>query len=300
MLLEQKTTRKAWFAFAIAACVAMANPLHAQRNDGVPKEAQGVGVDQKLGAELPGDLSFVDDSGKQVYLGKYFDGKRPVLLSLNYSNCPMLCSVQLNQLTKTLQELDLTPGSDFEILSISIDPKETPEKSAETKRKYIEQLKRPGMEEAWHFLTGTPDSIQAITDAVGFRYRYDQSTKEYYHPAMLAFISPNRKVTSYQLSVDYPSQQLKLGLLDAANGKVGSMMDTLPLLCFAYDAERGSYVLSAWRLMRLSGAATVVILIATLLPFWIGKRRSPRSTTPPESKGPVDPWNMSESPFTKA
>ncbi len=280
MVSSQKPTLSRWIA-ALVISFAGALPVQAQLNDALPKEVQNVGVEQKVGGEIPGDLSFKDETGKQVYLGKYFDGKRPVLLSLNYSNCPMLCTVQLNGLSKALKEIDLAPGSDFEVLSISIDPKETPDKAAATKDKYVKLVDRAGVADAWHFLTGDSDSIRAVADAVGFRYRYDTTTKEYYHPAMLAFIAPNRTITSYQLSVDYPTQQLKLGLMDAANGKVGSVIDTLPLLCFMYDAERGSYVLSAWRLMRLGGAVTVLILLVTLLPFWIGKRRMPRGNGSP-------------------
>ncbi len=207
------------------------------------------------------------------------------MLTLNYSNCPLLCSVQLNHLVKGLEAVELSPDADFQIVTVSIDPQEKPERAAETKKKYVDQIKRPGIESAWHFLTGDAKTIRTLTDAVGFNYRYDTTTKEYYHPAMVAFISPDRKVTSYQLEIDYPPQQLKLGLLDAADGKVGTVLDTLPLLCFVYDAERGSYVMSAWKLMRLGGALTVLLLLLTLLPYWLGRRGSPRKLTDESSGG---------------
>ena len=257
----------------LVACALLVPHLgYSQINDGLPSEAQGVGIDQKLGAVISGDLAFRDEAGNKVYLGKYFDGRRPVLLSLNYSNCPMLCSVQLNQLVMGLEKIELSPGADFEVLSVSIDPKETPDKAADTKAKYLKTLRREGYDSAWHFLTGDTTAIKQLADEIGFRYRRDSKTGEYYHPAMLAYMSPDRKVTSYQLSVDYPAQQLKLGLLDAADGKIGSLVDSLPLLCFVYDAERGSYVMSAWKIMRLGSGLTVIGLVAALLPFWIGRR----------------------------
>jgi protein SCO1/2 len=246
--------------------------VRAQSNEGIPREAEGVGVDQKLGAVISGDLAFRNEKGQTVYLGQFFEENRPVLLSLNYSNCPMLCSVQLNQLVMGLEQLELTPGVDFQVISVSIDPKETSEKAAETKAKYLAMMRREGYADAWHFLTGDVKAIKQLAEEVGFRYRLDRATGEYYHPAMLAFVSPERKITSYQLAVDYPSQQLKLGLMDAADGKIGSIIDTLPLLCFVYDAERGSYVMSAWKLMRLGGGLTVIGLFAALLPYWLGRR----------------------------
>jgi protein SCO1/2 len=249
-------------------------PVFAQVNSGLPREVDGVGVEQQLGAIIPGDLPFIDDRGRSVFLGQYFDGRRPVLLSLNYSDCPMLCSVQLNQLVMGLQNLSLEPEKDFLVLSVSINPKDDAEKARATKQKYVDQLRRPGMENAWHFLTGEPAAIRKLADTVGFKYRFDAKSGEFFHPAMLAYVSPSRVVSSYQLNVDYPATQLQLGLVDAADGKIGSLVANFPLLCFVYDEKKGSYVMSAYKIMRLGGATTVVILLAALIPYWRGKPRS--------------------------
>jgi protein SCO1/2 len=202
--------------------------------------------------------------------------KRPVLLTLNYSDCPVLCNVQLNALVDTLNKLDLRLGQDFQVLTVSIDPKEATQRVQETKGKYIKMLsKQPGAEDGWHFCTARESSIRRLADAVGFRYTYDAKTGEYYHPAMLAFVSPGGVISRYSLDDGFPPDHTKLALMDASNGTIGSPVDQFILWCFAYDPERGSYVLAAWRLMRLAAATTVAILLATLLPFWIGKKRSP-------------------------
>jgi protein SCO1/2 len=246
----------------------------AQLVEGLPKEVEGVGVDQKPGETLPLDLRVRDTEGQVGALVRYFDGRRPVLLTLNYSNCPMLCSLQLNQLIGSLDQLDLELGREFQIVTVSIDPKETTEKAKETKNKYVSLLqKQPNAEAGWHFLTASEEEIGRLTAAVGFRYRYDKVSKEYYHPAMLAFITPSGVISRYSLDVAFPPDQVRLAIVESSEGKVGSIVDQFMLLCFQYDAERNRYVASAWKLMRLGALTTVGILLATLTPYWIGRRR---------------------------
>lgn len=246
----------------------------AQLVEGLPKEVEGVGVDQKPGETLPLDLRVRDTEGQVGALARYFDGRRPVLLTLNYSNCPMLCSLQLNQLIGSLDQLDLELGREFQIVTVSIDPKETTEKAKETKNKYVSLLqKQPNAEAGWHFLTASEEEIGRLTAAVGFRYRYDKVSKEYYHPAMLAFITPSGVISRYSLDVAFPPDQVRLAIVESSEGKVGSIVDQFMLLCFQYDAERNRYVASAWKLMRLGALTTVGILLATLTPYWIGRRR---------------------------
>lgn len=246
----------------------------AQLNDEVPKEVQGVGVDQNLGNNLPMEVAVVDSSGRQVRLGQLFEGERPVLVTLNYSDCPLLCSVQLNQLVQSLDQLELKIGEDFDLLTLSIDPNETTQKIKQTKDKYIALLpNQPGAAANWHFVTSDQNGIDKVTDALGFRYRYDELTKEYYHPAMLAFVSPGGVITRYSLDVAFPANQMNMAIIEASEGRVGSIVDQFLMLCFRYDAERNRYVASAWKIMRLGGMATVGFILVMVGPFWFGARR---------------------------
>jgi protein SCO1 len=255
--------------------VCVADTALGQLNDRIPKQVEEVTIDQKLGESIPLDVMLTDSHGKATKSVFYFDGKRPVLLTLNYSDCPVLCNVQLNALVETLNQLNLRLGKDFQILTVSIDPKESTERVRQTKQRYVELLdQQPGAAEGWHFCTARESSIKRLADAVGFRYTYDKQTGEYYHPAMLAFVSPDGVISRYSLDVAFPPEQTKLALIDASNGTIGSPVDQFIMWCFSYDPDRGSYVLAAWRLMRLGAATTVAILLATLLPYWIGRKRS--------------------------
>jgi protein SCO1/2 len=251
-----------------------------QLAEGLPKEVQDVGVDQHPGDSIPLDIRVVDSLGHEGSLASFFDGRRPVLLTLNYSDCPMLCSLQLNQLVGSLSNLDLQIGKDFQIVTLSIDPKETVEKVQATKDKYLQLLEnQPQAAEGWHFLTSAEADIKRLTSAVGFRYRYDAASKQYYHPAMLAFISPNGVISRYSLDVAFPPDQVRLAIVETSEGRVGSVVDQFMLLCFQYDAERNRYVASAWKLMRLGALTTVGLLLATLTPYWFGRRRHTASLT---------------------
>jgi protein SCO1 len=262
-------------AVAVIMMLGLPARANAQLNNGIPKEVEDVGVVQRLGEKLPLEVLVIDSRGRKQRLGDFFGGKMPVLLTLNYSDCPMLCSLQLNQLVMTLDAMDLKIGRDFGLVTLSIDPKETTEKIRATKQKYIEML--PNQRDAsggWHFVTASQATITSVTDAVGFKYRYDEFSKEYYHPAMLAFVSPEGVITRYSLDVTFPEDQMRMALVEASDGKVGSVVDQFLMLCFQYDAERNRYVASAWKLMRLGGLVTVGLLLATLTPFWIGRSRA--------------------------
>lgn len=266
-------------ALIVISVLAAPSVVVAQVNDRVPKQVEDVTVEQKLGESIPLDILLTDSKGQPTKTGYFFDGKRPVLLTLNYSNCPVLCNVQLNALVEGLNKLSLRIGRDFQILTVSIDPKESTERINETKAKYIEILdQQPGAVSGWHFCTARESSIKRLSDAVGFRYTYDAKTGDYYHPAMLAFVSPDGVISRYSLDVAFPPEQTKLALIDASNGTIGTPVDQFIMWCFSYDPDRGSYVLAAWRLMRLGAATTVVALLATLVPYWIGKKRSARRT----------------------
>lgn len=247
----------------------------AQLNNAPPKAVENVTVDQRLGEKIPLDVLLTDSSGRAVKSGYYFDSRRPVLVTLNYSDCPVLCNVQLNALVQSLNQLDLAIGGDFQILTVSINPKESTERISETKSKYISQLpNQPGAKQSWHFCTARESSIKRLADALGFRYTYDAKTGQYYHPAMLAFVSPDGVISRYSLDVAFPPEQIKLSLLDASKGTIGSPVDQFIMWCFSYDADRGSYTFMAWRLMRTGAALTVALMLFVLVPYWIGRKRT--------------------------
>ena len=247
-------------------------------NNGIPREVSEVTIEQKLGGEIQLNLPMRNSRGDRVESGYYIDGNKPTIITLNYSDCPMLCSVQLDQLTKSLGKLDLKIGRDFQILTVSIDPKEKPEAAAKTKAKYIEMLRKtqPGADRGWAFCTADQSIITRLADNLGFRYTYDSKSGEYYHPAMLAFISPTGVISRYSLTVDFPPSDMRKALVEAGEGSVGTPVDQVLLWCFSYDPDRNSYVPQAWQIMRLAGAGTVGLMIACLAPYWIGRKALPK------------------------
>lgn len=255
-------------------------------SDQVPREVRDVTVEQNLGGKIPLNLPLTDSIGRRVKTGYYIDGKKPTIITLNYSNCPMLCNVQLSQLTQSLSKLDLQIGEDFQLLSVSIDPKETPQTLHETKEKYVQQLTReqPGAEAGWEFCSAQQPIITHLADVLGFRYTYDHKSGEYYHPAMLAFISPEGVITRYSLAVAFEPEDLRKAIVEAGNGTVGTPVDQFILWCFSYDPTSNSYVPQAWKIMRLAAAGTVGLMLACLAPYWIGRKRSPRSAQQSEEE----------------
>ena len=242
----------------------------AQRTEPLPKELKDVGVTEHLDEPIPLDLEFVDTDGKPVVLKQYFDGKRPVVLTLNYSNCPMLCSLQLTGLFDGLGRMPWDIGDQFEMITVSIDPLETPERARMTKQKYLKLYRRPGAAEGWHFLTGREENIQKLARAVGFHYRYSQSNRQYLHVAVTFILTPDGRVSRYLYGVQYDPQTLRLSLLEAADGKIGTTVDQILLFCFHYDAQSGRYGPAAFRLMQIGGGLTVLIVGGGI---WILRRR---------------------------
>ncbi len=261
----------------------------------VPYKLKNVTVEQKLGGQIPLNLPMKDSKGRPVKTGYYFDGKRPTIVTLNYSDCPMLCSVQLDNLAISLHKLELKAGEDFQMLSVSIDPRETPDKALKTKKKYTDLLRKdqPGIDDAWEFCTAKQPIITKLTDSLGFRYRYDRQSGEYYHPAMLAFVSPEGVITRYSLAVDFPPEQMRKALVEAGDGNVGTAVDQFILWCSTFDESTNSYSLVAWKLMRLGGAATIGIVLACLVPYWIGRKGAPGSNQLAEDAVGDDPGENS-------
>ena len=238
-----------------------------------PRQLKGIDVEEHLGAVLPKDLEFTDEHGRRVKLGDYFDGKRPVLLTLAYYRCPMLCGLMLNGVCNSTKALDLVPGKDYRILTVSIDPRETAELAMAKKTRYIEQFGKAGVEEGWSFLVGSGENSKALADAIGFKYFYDAKRDEYAHPAVSYLISPDGKIVRYLYGMDYKRFDLKMGLIEASQGKVGTTIDRIILSCFHYDAKEGSYVLFAQNLMRLGGFLIVITLASVVWWLFVQERK---------------------------
>jgi len=248
-------------------------------NDRIDREVRDVTVEQKLGNQVSKDLPLINSLGQKKRLGDYLDGKRPLILTLNYSNCPMLCNVQLNQLAQSLEKAELQIGDDFQLLSVSIDPKETDQRLRETKSKYIEQVpSHPNASSGWEFTRTTAGVVKKLAEQVGFSYKYNSTTKEYAHPAMLAFLSPDGVITRYSLGVAFPPDQMKLALVEAGQGEVGGIVDQFVLWCYSYDPSENSYVAQSWKIMRLGGAVTIFIMFLVLLPYWVGNKGNPNTS----------------------
>jgi protein SCO1 len=239
---------------------------------GTPQALEGVGIDEQLNRVLPLDDPFLDDKGRPVRLRDYFQGERPVILSLNYADCPLLCQLQLQGLVTSLRDLDWNAGTEFSVLSVSIDPSETWQQASLAKRRHLQGYGRPGTAAGWNFLTGRQENIQKLADAVGFRYRYVADRGEYAHTAALILCTPDGRVSRYLYGVEYPAQTVRLSLVEAAEGRIGSTVDRVLLFCFHYDAESGRYGPSARRLMQLGGFLTVAVLVLGLAPYWLWSR----------------------------
>ena len=240
--------------------------------DELPPELDGVGIVQRLDEQVPLDLQFVDQEGESVRLGDYFTEGRPVILTLNYYKCPMLCSLTLNGLVDGIRGVELGLGTDYQIVTVSINPDEGPEIASQNRRGYLAALNRDVPEAAWPFLTGSQENIEALAEAIGFGYRFDPKSGEYAHTASITFATPDGRISKYMNDVRFPAQDLRLAVVDASNGKVGTLIDTLLLFnCFKWDPEAGSFVPSAWKIMRLGGSITLVLLVGGILFLLIGE-----------------------------
>jgi protein SCO1 len=236
-----------------------------------PPGLKNVGIQQNLNQPLPLDLTFTDDLGRTVRLGDYF-GKKPVILSLVYFNCPMLCGEVLSGLEHSLRMMKLDVGKDFDVITVSFDPKDTAEMAAKKKAEFLRRYQRGGAEQGWHFLVGQQSAIDALTKAVGFQYDYDQTTQQFAHATAIMIATPDGKLAQYYYGVEYPPKDLRLGLVEAGNGKIGNVVDQLLLYCYHYDPEKGKYSATILRVLRLAGLATM-LSIGTLIFVMI--RRGP-------------------------
>ncbi len=266
-----RTIRGGWQA-AILCCALLSAPVFAQvssygdkqngenAGDQLPQVLQKVGVTQHLNQQLPLDASFVDESGKPVKLGDYF-GKKPAILALVYYTCPMLCSEEMDGLTSSLEMVKLTPGKDFDVVILSIDPSDSPEQAAKSKALYVKRYGRPETAAGWHFLTGQRPAIDAVTNAVGFGYVRvpgpDGKLSQFAHASSIEIVTPEGKLAQYYLGVEYSPKDMLLGLIDASGNKIGSPVANILTYCYHYDPQTNRHSLIIARVVQLGGMITV-------------------------------------------
>jgi protein SCO1 len=259
----------------VVALALMASSAWAQMNNGVmsppantrPPRLQNVGIEQHLDAQVPPDLAFRDETGKPVKLGDYF-GHKPLIFNLVYYNCTMLCGEALAGLASAMRLVKFDVGNEFDVITVSFDPRETPEMAAAKKKDYVGRYGRADAAAGWHFLTGQPDSINALTKAVGFQYQYDAKTNQYAHATAIMVLTPQGRISRYFYGVDFPPKDLRMGLVEASQGKIGNAVDAVLLYCYHYDPETGKYGAMVANILRLAAAVTILIMIIFLFILW--------------------------------
>jgi len=281
-----------WLVFLVASAPVLAqsppgpsSPLYGARpaagnpSSGLPKALSDVKIEQKLNQQLPLDLVFNDENGQQVKLGQYF-GKKPVVLALVYYDCPMLCTQVLNGMVTSFRVLPFQVGNEFDVVTVSFDPRETSALAAAKKKMYVDYLPekmRANASSGWHFLTGDQANIAQLTDAVGFRYHYDEATKQFAHASAIMLTTPQGKLSRYFYGIEYAPRDLRLGLIESSQNKIGSPAEQLLLYCYHYDPATGKYGLAIMRVMRIAGVLTILGIISGILAMTlIGKARNPR------------------------
>ncbi len=280
--------RARWCAVGLALALAVISlELMAQTvvEDGVvtrieaaPKRLAGIDVEEHLDRALPLHLEFQNTAGERVELSRYVTGQRPVIFTLNYSDCPMLCSLQLSGLSAAVGRLDRRLGTDYDIVTVSLNPNETSTRARETETRYRGEVAHAGSPGGWTFLTGSAENVGAIAEALGVGYAYNAERKEYVHPAVLVISTPSGRISRYLYGIEYHQKTLSLSLVEAAEGKIGSSVDRLILYCFHYDESEGRYAPMAMNIMRVGGSATALALGGFLGAFWLrqGRKRGTR------------------------
>ena len=285
-----KKNNSIYAARVLLALALLAASAWGQMNNGVmsppantrPPRLENVGIEQHLNAQVPPDLIFRDDSGKTVKLGDYF-GRKPLILNLVYYNCTMLCGEALAGLASAMRLVKFDVGNEFDVITVSFDPRETPEMAAAKKKDYVDRYGRANAAAGWHFLTGQPDSINALTKAVGFQYQYDPKSNQYAHATAIMVLTPQGRISRYFYGVDFPPKDLRMGLVEASQGKIGNAVDAVLLYCYHYNPETGKYGAMVANILRLAGAATILILGILLFILWrldlLAARRTAKTAT---------------------
>jgi protein SCO1/2 len=237
----------------------------------VPPGLEDVGVDEHLDKQIPMDAIFRDQNGKMVRFGDLFDGKRPVVLTLAYHTCPTVCSLVLSQTVESLKQVPWTVGKEYTAITLSFDPRETQERTVAKRNDIVKQYGRPEGEQGWTFLTGNDANIHQVTDAVGFHYHYVEREQQFAHPTVILIVKPNGQMARYLYGLEYSPKDVRLGLLEASNGRSITTVDRILLYCYHYDPNGGRYVLVATRVMQIGAGLAGLALIAFLATFWIGE-----------------------------
>jgi protein SCO1/2 len=241
----------------------------------LPAPLREIGFDQFIDQRVPLDTVFRDESGATVRLGDYF-GRKPVVLVFAYYDCPMLCTQVINGLSSALGVMSLNPGKDFEIVTVSFNPRDTPASATAKKASYLERYRRPGAADGWHFLTGDQPNIDRLTKAAGFRYAWDAETKQYAHPSGVIVLTPDGRLSKYLFGIEYGPRDLRLGIVEASEGRIGTPVDSLLLYCYHYDPMTGRYGLAIMRAIRMAGAATVLAIGAFIF-VTVRRERQPKN-----------------------
>lgn len=246
------------------------DPSQSGTSSGLPTVLKTVGIEQRLNEQLPFDAEFKDENGNAVKLGNFFNTGRPVILALVYYECPMLCNEVLNGMTGSLKGISFDAGREFDVVAISFDARENdkPELAKNKKAGYLARYERNGAENGWHFLTGTQSEIDKVTQAVGFTYQFDEATNQFAHAGGVTLITPDGRISKYFYGIDYAPKDLKLGLMEAGEGKIGSAAEKLYLYCFHYDPSSGKYGLAILKVLRLMAIVTILGLGGMIFVFW--------------------------------
>ena len=240
---------------------------------------EGIGIDQKLNESVPLDLVFRDETGREVRLGDYF-GEKPVVLSLVYFRCPMLCTLVGNGLVRGLRATAFDAGREFNVITVSFDPRDTPEKAAEMKRVYMNEYRRPGAEKGWHFLTGDAAAIGKLTEAVGFRYRYDAESGQFAHASGIMVVTPKGRIAQYFYGLEYSARDLRLAMVEASEERIGTLADAVSLLCYQYDPMTGKYGVAIMRAIR-TGAVLTMVGLGTFIVLMVRREKRPAPAPAP-------------------
>jgi len=251
---------------ALRAPAQYGSPAPAPKMDNsIPKGLENVGIDQKLDTQVPLDLTFTDENGQTVRLGDLMHKDRPVVLSLVYYQCPMLCNLVLNDMLRSFVAIPLLIGKDYDVITVSFDPNETPKLAADKKRHYVRSYSGGGRDErggnatnGWHFLTGNATNINALTGAVGFRYSWDPKSQQFFHPSGIMVLTPDGRIARYFFGIDYEPKDLRLSLVEASQGQVGSVAEKVMLYCYHYDAVTGKYGFAVVSAIRIGGVLTII------------------------------------------
>jgi protein SCO1/2 len=264
-------------------CALLAGSATAQMNNGImsppantrPPKLENVGIEQHLDTQIPPGLVFRDDAGATVKLGDYF-GRKPLILNLVYYNCTMLCGEALAGLASAMRLIKFEVGNEFDVVTVSFDPRETPEIAAVKKKDFVGRYGRAGAASGWHFLTGAPESVNALTKAVGFQYQYDPKIDQFAHATAIMVLTPQGRISRYFYGVEFPPKDLRMGLVEASQGKIGNAVDAVLLYCYHYDPETGKYGAIVGNILRLAAAATILILGTFLFILWRLERSLPQ------------------------